>query len=74
MNKDQKTPDNTKISALEGAMQQVAGELINDVTNNICKYVNIVAGACIIAQPDNVIRRMLLELLLDYEDRKNDAS
>ena len=61
-------------AASEGVMQQSAGDIIDTTTRSISKYVNSVAGDAVIANPDNEIRRILVGLLLAYEERKRDAT
>lgn len=61
-------------AASEGAVQQIAGDIIDKSTRDICKYVNTVAGDTIVACPDNEVRRIVLGVILAYEERKADAS
>ena len=60
--------------ASEGAIVEQAGDLIDGAARALCKYVNIVAGQQVLALPDNEIRRMLIQLLLVYTERKKDES
>lgn len=58
-------------AATEGAMNQVASDIIDDATRQVCEYVNKSIGVQALAKPDNEIRRILTALLVSYDERRN---
>jgi len=61
-------------AASEGVIQERVGDLVDRATRDLSKYVNTVAGDAVIAEPDNEVRRILVSLLLAYQERRKDDS
>jgi len=60
--------------ALEGDIEHRAGDLLDKTARGLSEYVNAVLQITAIAMPDNNIRRMLMSLLLAYEERERNES
>lgn len=60
-------------AASEGIINRTAGDLVDDAARSISKYVNTSAGDAVLADPDNEVKRLLLGLLLAYEERKREC-
>lgn len=61
-------------SALEGESRKKIGDIIDTTANELCKYVNTVAGDVVLANADNEVKRILTDMITSYEERMKNAS
>ena len=61
------------MAAADAVIEQQIGDLVTRATREICKYVNITAGDVVIAEPDNTIRGIIVGMILEYQEGRDNA-
>ena len=61
---------NDSIIAAQGAAVSPAMvDLVNQTALSVCKYINVIAGTTVVALHNNGVKRMLMEMLLDHDNK-----